>query len=182
MNKELTKISKFLSYVLRHKPDAIGLKLDDNGWADIDQLMHQAKQDENNPEITRDLIYQAVETNDKKRFALSPDNKKIRANQGHSVQIDLALSSQCPPDILYHGTATRFLQSILEEGLKAGSRHHVHLSENIETARQVGMRYGKPIILIIDAAKMQEQGHQFFKSENGVWLTDHVPTGFIKEP
>lgn len=179
MNKEITKISKFLSYVLRHKPDAIGLNLDENGWADIDQLIHQAGLDASNPNLTRDLICQAVETNDKKRFALSPDNKKIRANQGHSIQVDLALIPQCPPDILYHGTATRFLQSILKEGLKAGSRNHVHLSENIETARQVGMRYGKAVILIIDAGKMHAQGYPFFKSENGVWLTEHIPAEFI---
>lgn len=180
---QVNKASKFLSYVLRHKPDAIGLTLDTNGWASIESLIVQAKPDssnpELNPELNRELILEVTKQSEKQRFAISDDGKRIRANQGHSVNIDLALKPTEPPSILYHGTATRFLDSILAEGLKAGSRQHVHLSTDIDTANAVGQRYGKPIILKINALAMFEQGHEFYVSENGVWLTESVPEKFI---
>jgi len=176
--KQLEKTSKFLSFVLRHKPEAIGLELDPNGWVDLAELMEKAS-----PEISldRDLIEQVVASSDKQRFALSDDGERIRANQGHSVKVDLELSPMDPPAVLYHGTATRFLQSILKEGLRPGQRHHVHLSTDVETARSVGKRHGDPVILCISATEMHLKGHLFFLSDNGVWLTDEVPPAFLRE-
>lgn len=124
-------------------------------------------------------ICEIVEKNDKKRFSISSDGQKIRANQGHSINVNLALKTIEPPTILYHGTATRFLDAILMEGLKAGSRQHVHLSESIDIATEVGKRYGKPTILLINALEMHKKGHQFYLSENGVWLTKNVPVNYI---
>lgn len=177
--KILTRTSKFLSFVLRHKPEAVKLTLDANGWASIDELIAKTKHDLENPKLSRDLIIKVVKQSDKQRFSISEDGQLIRANQGHSVNVDLELQAIEPPSILYHGTATRFLDAILAEGLKAGSRQHVHLSEDIDTANAVGQRYGKPVILKINALAMFEQGHQFYVSENGVWLTENVPVQFI---
>lgn len=176
--KQLEKTSKFLSFVLRHKPEAIGLELDPNGWVDLAELMEKAS-----PEISldRDLIEQVVASSDKQRFALSDDGERIRANQGHSVKVDLELKPKDPPAVLYHGTATRFLPSILKEGLRPGQRHHVHLSTDVETARSVGKRHGDPVILCISATEMHLKGHLFFLSDNGVWLTDEVPPAFLRE-
>ena len=176
MSKQLNQTSKFLSFVLRHKPEAIGLTLDSNGWAVIDELITKANTTEPSTELDHELILNVVKTSDKKRFAISEDGQHIRANQGHSIDVNLGLKPSQPPDILYHGTATRFLDSILKEGLKPKERQHVHLSTNIETAMEVGTRYGKPVILKIDAHTMVEQGHQFYLSENGVWLTNYIPT------
>jgi len=178
---QLDQVSKFLSFVLRHKPDAIGLKLDENGWANIDEIVEKSSQEETSPELTKALICQVVQSNKKKRFAISEDGLRIRANQGHSIKVNLELQPQEPPEILYHGTASRFLSSIIAEGLKAGERQHVHLSANMETAEEVGKRYGKPVILKIDTQAMYEKGYQFFLAENEVWLTDYVPAEFITE-
>jgi putative RNA 2'-phosphotransferase len=172
------KISKFLSYVLRHKPEAIGLILDSEGWASIEALIAGAAKEG----IELDLItlQKIVATNDKKRFVISEEGLRIRAAQGHSTAIvSIQHVEKIPPAVLYHGTATRFLNAILEQGLLAGSRHYVHLSENSETAFSVGQRYGKPIVLKIKALQMQQQGFSFFQAENNVWLTKHVPKEFI---
>ena len=173
----LIKVSKFLSFVLRHKPEAINLILDNEGWASIAELIEKAK-----PQITLTpkLIKQVVLKNDKKRFALSGDGQCIRANQGHSIQVNLQLSPVKPPALLYHGTATRFLESIKQGGLKSKQRHHVHLSSNFKTAIAVGKRYGKPVVLEVASGKMYQQGFQFFLSNNAVWLTEHVPADFIE--
>jgi putative RNA 2'-phosphotransferase len=178
-SKQLNKVSKFLSFVLRHKPDAIGLELDPNGWANINDLISKANASSEPANLDRTLIQEVVETNDKKRFIISDDGQNIRANQGHSIKVDLQLKPVTPPEFLYHGTATRFLDTILEEGLKPQQRQYVHLSTDIETATDVGRRYGKPIILKIKALLMLEQGFVFYRSENGVWLTSKVPTNFI---
>ena len=176
--QDFSKVSKFLSFVLRHKPDAIDLTLDEDGWASVAELIEKAQ-----PQftITPDLIKQVVVTNDKKRFSLSDDEQLIRANQGHSIQVDLKLSPRIPPTILYHGTASRFLNSIMQEGLKSGKRQHVHLSSDVETATAVGKRHGKPVILEVAARAMHQQKFEFFRSDNGVWLTKHVPIRFFKE-
>jgi len=129
--------------------------------------------------ISYDELIESVETNDKKRFSFDDSGDLIRANQGHSVEVDLQLEEKQPPDVLYHGTVEQFLASIMAEGLKKGKRHHVHLSKDIETARKVGSRRGKPIVLQIDAGKMHGAGFKFFLSVNGVWLTDSVPAGFL---
>ena len=175
---DFTKISKFLSFVLRHKPEAIHLTLDEQGWASVAELIEKAQ-----PQITLtpELIKQVVADNDKQRFSLSDDEQLIRANQGHSINVDLQLTPKQPPDVLYHGTASRFLESIMAEGLKPGQRQYVHLSGDTETATQVGQRYGKPVVLVIDAKAMYQQDMEFFQAENGVWLTDLVPSEFIEE-
>jgi putative RNA 2'-phosphotransferase len=177
------KISKFLSYVLRHRPDKIGITLDENGWTDVLKLI-QLSSDE--IEFTLDELIEVVETSDKKRFALTPDCKEIRANQGHSVKVDLDLYPITPPDKLYHGTANRFLKKIYKEGLKRMNRHHVHLysEENIKKASDTGARHEKgktPVVLVIDAKKMHKDGYIFYKTENNVYLTERVPKRYIIE-
>lgn len=176
--KILERTSKFLSLVLRHQPEAIGLTLDDGGWVEVDRLIAQAVA--HGKPLDRELLEEIVATNDKKRFAFSPDGRRIRASQGHSVRVELGLSPQTPPATLFHGTATRFLASIEAQGLVPGSRQHVHLSADVETAERVGARHGKPLVLPIQAAAMHRDGHVFFLSENGVWLTDAVPVRYIE--
>lgn len=178
-SKELNQLSKFLSYVLRHKPEAIGLSLDTNGWADIDDLITKANSFGEVNSLDKQVIYEIVATSDKKRFAISENGQRIRANQGHSVNVDVELKKAVPPRYLYHGTATRFLESILNEGLKSKQRLHVHLSSDIETATSVGKRYGHPVILKIKALEMYQQGDEFYISENDVWLTEKVSSEFI---
>ncbi|MDO5692417.1 MAG: RNA 2'-phosphotransferase [Pseudomonadota bacterium] len=178
MNKQLVESSKFLSYVLRHEPQAIGLQLDREGWANINELIACAQQ--SGRKLDSALITEVVSTNDKKRFAISEDGLRIRAVQGHSTgSVAISHVEKVPPEILYHGTATRFLDSILREGLKPGSRQHVHLSENVETAKSVGQRYGKPVVLKIEALRMHQQGFKFFQADNGVWLVERVPEKFL---
>lgn len=178
--KALTKASKFLSFILRHKPDAIDLELDINGWANIDELIDKANHSGEIDGLDRAMIQDVVDTSKKKRFVISEDGERIRANQGHSIDVDLQLEPVEPPEFLYHGTATRFLDSILQEGLKPQQRQHVHLSTDIETATAVGQRYGKPVVLKIKALLMHEKGFLFYRSENGVWLTDSVKNIFIE--
>jgi putative RNA 2'-phosphotransferase len=180
MDAQLVGMSKFLSLVLRHKPEAIGLTLAANGWADVDELITRANQQ--GKRLTRPLLEEIVATNDKKRFAFSADGTKIRASQGHSVTVDLELKPQTPPETLFHGTATRFLDGIKQQGLLPGSRQHVHLSLDEETAIKVGQRHGKPIILRIRSGEMHRSGREFFLSENGVWLTASVPPEFLEIP
>lgn len=170
--------SKFLSYILRHHPEAVGVELDREGWTDIDMLLVQTAL--HGRPISRDLLQTVVETNNKKRFTLSPCGKRIRAAQGHSTpQVVISHTPQCPPDVLYHGTAAAFLDAIRQQGLLAGQRHHVHLSADVQTARQVGMRHGKPCVLTVDAAQMHAAGFEFYLSDNGVWLTESVPVRFL---
>jgi len=179
MSKRIVDTSKFLSFVLRHQPDAIGLVLDSEGWADIDALIAAAGND--GKRIDRALIDEVVATNDKKRFALSEDGVRIRAVQGHSsTQVDIQYTEKVPPAFLYHGTASRFLVSIGEQGLIAGARHHVHLSQDEATAVQVGARHGMPVVLKVQAARMHAQGFKFYQAENGVWLTEHVPVSYTE--
>jgi putative RNA 2'-phosphotransferase len=174
MNKNIIKISKFLSLILRHKPEEIGLQLDENGWAVISEIVEKS-----NGRITDNLLRQAVTTNEKQRFAISDDGQRIRANQGHSVKVELNLKEVTPHDVLFHGTATRFLKAILTNGLQKMDRNHVHLSGTLETASKVGQRHGKLAILIIDAAGMHRDGYPFYLSKNGVWLVDAVPTMYL---
>jgi putative RNA 2'-phosphotransferase len=178
-NDTHVKISKFLSLILRHSPGMIHLNIDKNGWVNIDELIANADKYKK-MHLTVDLIKMTVETNDKQRFIISDDGKRIRANQGHSIEIDLELECKIPPDILYHGTADRFLDSIMKDGLKPMSRQYVHLSQNEETALTVGKRHGEPIILYIMTKTMYEEGYKFYLSENKVWLVDNVPIKYIK--
>jgi putative RNA 2'-phosphotransferase len=173
----LKKASKFLSYVLRHAPEAIGLKMDERGWASVEHLLTCANA--SGRRLSRELLLDVVRTNDKQRFALSEDGLSIRASQGHSVAVNLDLKAQLPPDTLFHGTARRSVTSILQDGLQPMNRQHVHLSLDYETAVKVGQRHGKPVVLKIDAKAMHEQGHVFFLSDNGVWLTEVVPVEYL---
>jgi putative RNA 2'-phosphotransferase len=170
-------LSKFLSLVLRHEPAAIGLTLDQNGWVSVEELLH-ALATHGKP-LARADLESLVATSDKRRFALNPDRSMIRANQGHSVQVDLALLPTIPPDVLFHGTVERYLPSISASGLVKGKRHHVHLSATRELAVVVGKRRGEPYVLQVDTRGMVAAGLVFYRSENGVWLTDHVPVRFL---
>ncbi len=167
-----------MSLVLRHKPEVIQIELDRNGWVDVSELIE--KLNKNGKEIDFEILKYIVETNSKKRFAFNEDETKIRANQGHSLQIDLDYKPLKPPIKLYHGTCERFLDSILESGIEKRKRHHVHLSSDIETALAVGRRHGKPVVLEIQAEKMHRDGHKFYLSENKVWLTEYVPIEYVK--
>jgi putative RNA 2'-phosphotransferase len=174
------KISKFLSLVLRHEPEKVGLKLDPEGWVEVEALLAGCR--ERGKAMSREELDEMVATNPKKRFAFSEDGRRIRASQGHSVEVDLGYAPAIPPKQLFHGTATRFLTSIRAEGLKRGERHHVHLSADRETALKVGQRHGKPVLLVIDAEAMQAAGHAFYRSDNGVWLAEQVPVEFLAFP
>lgn len=169
-------ISKLLSLALRHKPEVLQLTLDPEGWASTEEVLRAlAKYHVDLPKLQ-----QIVASNDKKRYAFSADGSKIRANQGHSVAIDLALPPMVPPPILYHGTATQNRDSILQQGLLKGTRQHVHLSSNMDTAQKVGQRHGKPLIFIVDTEQMAADGLLFYCSDNGAWLTDFVPPRYIR--
>ncbi len=172
-------ISKRLSLILRHQPEKAGLTLGDGGWVSVAELL--AGLDGIGWGITEDDLHRVVANNDKKRFTLSEDGAMIRAAQGHSVEIANDLVAITPPDTLFHGTATRFLDAILEEGLKRMSRQHVHLSADAETATKVGQRHGKPVILTVAAAAMHAEGHAFYRADNGVWLTDAVPPRYLTQ-
>lgn len=176
MNK--TKISKFLSLVLRHQPEKIGIELNEQGWIAVEVLLNQMKL--HGQEIDIEVLTDVVTTNDKKRFAFSDDMQFIRANQGHSISVNLDYKAVEPPMFLYHGTVAKFIENIREKGLLKMSRHHVHLSESRETASKVGARRGKPIILTIKSGDMYKDGFNFYKSDNNVWLTDVVPPKFIE--
>ena len=181
MNKQLVSTSKFLSLVLRHRPETIGMRLDDQGWMDIDALIEKANA--HGKPITLELLHEVVATNDKQRFALSDDGLRIRASQGHSVaSVDLQLTPVTPPDVLFHGTVPQFIPSIRKTGLDKRSRNHVHLSAERETATNVGTRRGKPVVLTIASMRMHVAGYEFFLSRNDVWLTNAVPIDFISFP
>jgi len=175
---DVTQHSKFLSLILRHKPGSVGLTLDDAGWVEVDALLKAL--DERGRGMSRDDLNQVVADNNKKRFEFNEDGTRIRARQGHSVEVELGYQPKAPPAVLYHGTAERFLEAIFREGLQKMSRHHVHLSATTDTARQVGGRHGKPVILEVRAQEMAEAGFQFFETDNHVWLVDSVPTQYFQ--
>lgn len=177
MNNNLTRISKFLSLVLRHKPQEIDLHLDANGWASVQELIE--KMNASGETIDFDLLQAIVSANDKKRFAFNEDKTMLRASQGHSIDVELNLKKMPPPEFLYHGTVEKFISSIQQTGLQKMSRQHVHLSGNKETASKVGARRGNPVILQIRSGVMHADGYTFYLSENGVWLTEYVPVKYI---
>ena len=176
--KEIVRISKFLSLVLRHQPEEIGIALDENGWTKVATLMEQANK--NGVLLSREFLELVVVTNFKKRFAFNADKTKIRASQGHSVSVDLDYTLQTPSAILYHGTSERNLKSILATGLQKQNRHHVHLSTDVATALNVEQRHGKPVVLRVDAEAMALRGYLFYLSENQVWLTNQVPSEYLQ--
>jgi putative RNA 2'-phosphotransferase len=178
-NSRLVKISKYLSKHLRHQPERIGIKLAPGGWVSIDELLAACKN--HSFPINRAELNEVVASNDKKRFSFDSTGTLIRANQGHSVEIDLQLEPTIPPDMLYHGTGHGAVEAILREGLCKMSRHHVHLSKDIATAKTVGARHGRPVVFAVDAAAMHEAGYTFYCSENGVWLVDSVPPEYLNQ-
>lgn len=180
MRDALVPRSRFLSRVLRHAPASIGLALDDAGWACIDQLIEQARR--HGVPLDRAELDEVVATNDKRRYAVDASGTRIRAVQGHSIDVDLGLVPVEPPVRLYHGTATRHLKSILRDGLHRGRRRHVHLSGDVATARAVGARHGMPAVLGVRAHEMHAAGHVFHRADNGVWLVEAVPRGFLEYP
>ncbi|MFI5845307.1 RNA 2'-phosphotransferase [Catenuloplanes sp. NPDC051500] len=173
---DIRRTSKRIALVLRHRPDSAGITLTPAGWVPVPTLLKAL-------DLTREQLGRVVAENDKQRFTIeqTPDGERIRANQGHSVTVDLGYAPQDPPELLYHGTADRNLASIRAQGLVRGDRHHVHLSPDPVTARTVGARHGRPVVLTVDAARMAADGHAFFRSVNGVWLTDAVPPGYLGE-
>lgn len=175
--EETTKVSKTLSYVLRHNPSSIDLQLDENGWAPVNELLLKLKL--NGRVIDFDMLKWVVDTNNKKRFNFNNDYSMIRASQGHSIEIDLNYAVAEPPAILYHGTTGKSLPAILLQGLRKMNRHHVHLSSNEQTALNVGKRHGKPVVLTIKAGEIHAVGYAFFESDNNVWLTETVPPSYI---
>lgn len=167
----------FLSKVLRHRPQILGLTLDEQGWTGIETLLEKMKS--KGKRISREDLQQIVDNNNKSRYSISEDGSRIRANQGHSIQVELDYIAQEPPEFLYHGTAERFIDSILKTGLNKRKRHHVHLSLDKDTAVQVGNRHGKVVILQVKAAEMHKAGFEFYCTPNAVWLTDHVPVKYL---
>jgi putative RNA 2'-phosphotransferase len=180
MDPRLVSLSKFLSLILRHEPQRIGVALDENGWISVEILL--AALAAHGKSISRQTLYDVIAQNDKQRFALSEDGLRIRANQGHSVPVELQHAPCAPPAVLYHGTVGRFIAAIRREGLRKGSRHHVHLSASREVALRVGTRRGRAVILGVRAESMAAAGHTFYRTPNDVWLVDHVPPQFLIFP
>ena len=177
-DKHRIHVSKFLSKYLRHAPEELGLTLEPGGWVLISDLLPAAASA--GCRITPDELHEVVRSCDKQRFAIDETGTKIRANQGHSTEVDLQLEPAEPPAELFHGTADRNIEDVLRDGLFKMARHHVHLSPDTDTARKVGGRHGRPVILVVDAAGMRRDGHVFFRSANGVWLVEHVPPRYLR--
>ena len=175
---DVVRVSKRLSYVLRHRPDSVGLTLDGAGWADVDELL--AALTAHGLPLTREELDRVVAGNDKRRFAFDDSGRRIRASQGHSVPVALGYAAEPPPAVLFHGTVERVLPAIEAQGLRPGRRHAVHLSPDAETARRVGARRGRPVVLRVDAAGMAHDGAVFTRSANGVWLVDAVPPRYLR--
>lgn len=174
---DLTNTGKYISLILRHHPEVIGITLDEHGWADVQQLI--AGIQKSRPDFDMQMLEEIVATNNKRRYSFNEDHTLIRANQGHSIPVDVELAQATPPDILYHGTGEKYVSSILNAGLIPKSRLYVHLSKDVETAVNVGSRHGRPVVFEVNARQMAEDGIAFFLSANGVWLTKHVPVKYL---
>lgn len=173
-----TSTSKYISLILRHQPEVIGITLDEHGWADVNQLIEGVNR--THP-LTMEILEEIVRTDEKQRYSFNEDHTKIRANQGHSIPVDVQLRECEPPEVLYHGTGEKYLSSIEAQGLIPKSRLYVHLSKDTETARNVGSRHGRPVILLVYAGQMKRDGYTFYLSENGVWLTREVPVRYLEK-
>lgn len=178
--RRLERLSKFISMILRHKPQVIGITLDEHGWADVDELIKGINETGEEVKFSKDTLEIIVKTDKKQRYSFSQDKTLIRANQGHSIPVDVELEKKEPPKVLYHGTGSRFVKSIQEQGLFPMERLYVHLSTDVETATNVGKRHGTPVIFQVNAEQMQKDGYDFFQSVNGVWLTKEVPAKYLE--
>lgn len=174
----IKETSKFMSLILRHKPETIGISLDEHGWADVDELIAGISRTH---EFNRDMLEEIVRTDDKQRYSFNEDKTLIRANQGHSIPVDVELDEVEPPEELWHGTGEKYVASIDEQGLIPKSRLYVHLSKDEETAVKVGKRHGKPVLYIVKAGEMCKDGYKFYLSKNGVWLTKEVPVKYLRK-
>ncbi len=174
----LKTTSKFISLILRHKPEAIGIALDEHGWASVDELIAGVR--EAGHPLDRGMLEEIVRTDEKQRYSFSEDGLLIRANQGHSIPVDVELERVEPPAVLYHGTGEKYVGSIEAQGLLPKSRLYVHLSGDRETAVKVGSRHGRPVVYVVDAGRMAADGYEFFRSVNGVWLTKRVPAEYLR--
>lgn len=180
MNAErLVKVSRYLSKHLRHQPERLGLTLAPGGWVEVDVLLEALLK--HNFAVSRAELDEVVANNDKQRFSFDDTGLRIRANQGHSVEVDLQLEPAVPPSVLFHGTGAGSVENILKMGLLKFARHHVHLSADMGTVVKVGARHGKPVVFEVDAAAMHSDSYEFFCSENGVWLVDEVPPQYLKQ-
>jgi putative RNA 2'-phosphotransferase len=177
-NMSMRNTSKYISLILRHKPEVIGITLDEHGWADVNDLIRGVSQ--THP-LDFEILKEIVRTDEKQRYSFNADQTKIRANQGHSVPVDVELQEKEPPEQLFHGTGEKYVSSIEKQGLIPGSRLYVHLSADRETARKVGSRHGRPVIYMILAGEMHRDGYRFFQSVNGVWLTKAVPVKYMHQ-
>lgn len=176
--KNQNKISKFISLVLRHHPETIGIELDEHGWADTKELIHGIQKEY---PFSMEELEEIVRTDSKQRYSFNADHSKIRANQGHSVSVDVELKEAVPPSVLYHGTGEKYVRSIEEKGLIPKSRLYVHLSKDAASAKEVGKRHGKPVVYEIDCAQMIKDGYKFYLSANDIWLTKEVPAKYLKK-
>lgn len=174
---DYTEVSRYISLILRHKPEVVGLKLDEHGWVNVDQLIEGVSR---KYMINRSILEEIVETDNKQRYSFNTDKTKIRANQGHSVNVDVELEEHQPHEILWHGTDKKFVDAINEQGLIPKSRLYVHLSKDPETARQVGARHGESVLYIVSAGQMFRDGYKLYLSKNGVWLTKEVPVKYLE--
>ena len=177
---ELTELSRYMCLILRHHPEVIGITLDEHGWADVEELIAGIAE-KKNKNFNREMLEEIVRTDDKQRYAFSEDRTKIRANQGHSIPVDVELEKKEPPEILYHGTGEKYVESIDATGLISKNRLYVHLSGDVETAENVGKRHGAPVIYRVHSGRMYRDGYEFFLSRNGVWLTKRVPVEYLEK-
>ena len=175
----LVKLGRYISLILRHHPEVIGIELDEHGWADVEQLIEGVAK--NNQGFSMETLEEIVATNNKNRYSFNADKTKIRANQGHSISVDVELEEKEPPEFLWHGTGEKYVDSIDEQGLISKNRLYVHLSNDIETAKNVGKRHGKVVIYKVRTGQMYQDGYRFYRSVNGVWLTKHVPVQYLKK-
>lgn len=176
--KNKTEISKYIALILRHKPETIGIKLDEHGWANVEELIKGINVQYS---FSMEDLEEIVSTDNKQRYSFNDDKTLIRANQGHSISVDVELKKVTPPDILWHGTAEKYVHSIEQEGLLPMSRLYVHLSNDMDTAKKVGARHGKVVIFQINSKQMYEDGYEFYRSVNGVWLTRKVPLNYLNK-
>ena len=172
-------LSKFIAYILRHNPSAASVELDENGWADVGELIDGVCK--TGRQLNLQALEEIVQSDGKQRFSFNEDKTKIRANQGHSISVDVQMSELAPPEVLYHGTAEKYIESVRQQGILSKSRNYVHLSKDVQTAKKVGSRHGRPVVLKIDAKGMYEEGYKFLLSANGIWQTKQVPVKFITE-